>query len=688
MTEKYLKYIFLTASSILLIGMLLMSRKAGVTCDEVLHYNHSVSVYNYFATLGEDKSSIDTPVSHLQYYGQSYDNIVTILTEWLGIRDIYGFRNLMSTLAGWVAIMLTAFFAIWIEGYGAGLLVVILLALSPVFIGHSQNNLKDIPFALGYIASLFYMLKLLTSSKGFSRKNGIILVLSMAFCLSIRAGGLVLICYLFFFFIIINGLKLLRERKFDLRITGKQFFILTIISIIAVFLSTILWPYALQNPFTNIYRSYEVMAQYPDTFRQIFNGKVEWSDFMPWYYIPEFMMVTIPVIVLLGLILFLIFYKKTFPAWKSFVYGALIFSIIFPVLFVIWKKSNVYSAWRQFLFIYPGLVIISAIGFLHLFRQVKSKYLLWSLIILFSVLSVDPLRFMIFNPQYSYIYYNQLVGGIKGAYGRFEMDYYYVSLKEGSEWLKNYLDHNKKNQQVRVMANFSVQWFFRDHPEIKNGYMRFEERSMQDWDYAIITTRYIPPIKIIDKTWPPSDAIKVIYADEVPVCAVLERKSKDDYLGYKALEEGKPDEAIAFFRSALNKDDKDEMIYYNFASALMDTGQHEKADSVLKKCLELNPDFDLALMYLGNIALSENRTEDASVYYERLIKANRRYLDAYVGLSKLVVEKDVGRARKLLMSCLELDPQFKPAVIALADTYRKYDPEIAGRYDELARTLK
>ena len=62
--------------------MLLLSKNAGISCDEVLHYDHSVAVYNYFATHGEDQSALNTPVTNLKYYGQSYDNIVTILAKW------------------------------------------------------------------------------------------------------------------------------------------------------------------------------------------------------------------------------------------------------------------------------------------------------------------------------------------------------------------------------------------------------------------------------------------------------------------------------------------------------------------------------------------------------------------------------------------------------------------------------
>ena len=85
MKESVSRSIFFTSSAIILFLMLLASRDAGITCDEVLHYNQSVSVYNYFATKGMDTAVLNTPVTHLKYYGQSYDNFVTILTKWLKI---------------------------------------------------------------------------------------------------------------------------------------------------------------------------------------------------------------------------------------------------------------------------------------------------------------------------------------------------------------------------------------------------------------------------------------------------------------------------------------------------------------------------------------------------------------------------------------------------------------------------
>jgi hypothetical protein len=159
MDEKRLKLIF-RISALLLLGLMMLAvPKAGINCDEVLHYDHSVDVYNYFASGGLDTSALHTPVTHLQYYGQSYDNIVTFIIKWTGISDVYGFRHIMSTVAGWLAIIVTSLFAVWLSGYRAGLLTLFLFAISPTFLGHAQNNLKDIPFALAYISGISLHLK-------------------------------------------------------------------------------------------------------------------------------------------------------------------------------------------------------------------------------------------------------------------------------------------------------------------------------------------------------------------------------------------------------------------------------------------------------------------------------------------------------------------------------------------------
>ena len=688
MNEKRLKYIFILSSAFLLVLMLVLSKNAGISCDEVLHYDHSVSVYNYFASHGKDQSALNTPVTNLKYYGQSYDDIVTILGKWLKIENIYGFRHLMSSFAGWLAILVTALFAIWLTNYRAGILVLIMFAVSPTFIGHTQNNLKDIPFALAYISGTFFTLKFLVSGRKNSYCDMIFLTASIAFSISIRAGGLLLVCYLFFFFFIFYILKFIRERKIDIVEIRNKFLWIFCITIVSWFLSILLWPYALQGPVKNVIESYRVMAHFPSTFRQIFEGKVEWSDFMPWYYLPKSMLITIPIAVLTGVVLFCISGKFKLKSEKTLLFGMVIFSVLFPIIFVIWEKSNIYSSWRQFLFLYPAIVLLTSTGYLRFYEYLENRYLKWGMAAVLVLLSVHPLRFMSGNPQFYYLYYNQLTGSLKGAYSNYETDYYYVSQTDASKWLIDYLKKKDIQGKVKVKATYSVEWLFRKHPEIETSYFRYEERSQSDWDYAIVANRYISPYQLRKNIWPPANSIHIVYAGKIPVCAVIERKSKDDYSGYVALNEGKNREAIGYFEKALKVDDRDEMIFYNFAAALFNDGQYHKADSLLKKGLEINPDFEPILMYLGNIARSQKRADEAIGYYERVIGANRKYFEAYVAMSELLTDKDILRARKLLKTCLTMSPRYKPAIIALADTYRNSNPDIAKKYDELANTMK
>jgi len=688
MNETRLKYIFNFSSVFLLILMLILSKNAGITCDEVLHYEHSVSVYNYFASHGHDQSALNTPVTNLKYYGQSYDDLVTILIKWFKIDNVYGFRHIMSSIAGWLAILLTALFAVWLTDYKAGILVLVIFAVSPTFMGHTQNNLKDIPFALAYIASIFFLLRFLVSGRKNSYRDIILLTTSTAFSISIRAGGLLLICYMFFFLFIFYLIKYLRERKIDFTEIGKKFIWILCMSLISWLLSILLWPYALHGPVKNVIESYRVMAHFPSTFRQIFEGKVGWSDYMPWYYLSKSMLITIPIIVLAGLVLFAYSSGTKLNTGKKQLFGFVIFTVLFPLVFVVTEKSNTYSCWRQFLFLYPGIVILASIGFYHFFEYLKRRYLKWGLMVLMGILAIHPLKFMLNNPQFYYLYYNEFVGGLRGAYSNYETDYYYVSQTAASNWLIDYLKNKEPGMKIKIRATYSVEWLFRNNPEIETSYFRYEERSQYDWDYAIVANRYISPVHLRNNIWPPENSIHIIYADKVPVCAVLKRKSKDDFAGYVALNEGRSKDAIEYYQQALKIDDSDEMIFYNFAAALYNDGQFQKADSLLKAGLELNPDFEPILMYLGNIARSQNKEDEAIRYYERVIGANRKYFEAYVAMSEMLTGKDILRARKLLTKCLTMSPRYKPAIIALADTYRKTNPEIAKKYDDLAKAIR
>jgi len=311
MTNSRLKYTFYCIAVLLLLFMLKGGMDGGISGDEYLHYNQSVYVYDYFASHGKDTTALDTPITHLKYYGQSFDNLTTILVRWLNIDDLFLFRHLSCSLVGWLTVIVTAFFAVWLSGYGAGIIVILLFALSPTFMGHTQNNLKDIPFALSYIAAIFFSQKILFNQNKTRVSDALLLVASIAFSISIRPGGLLLICYLFFFLCLFYFYKHLKYNQFEPSIFKRKLTQIFLVSVAAWFLSILLWPYAQLNPILNVWKSYEVMTQFPTTLKQLFEGRIEWSDFMPWYYLPKYMIITIPLIIFAGLAAFVVLSKRS-----------------------------------------------------------------------------------------------------------------------------------------------------------------------------------------------------------------------------------------------------------------------------------------------------------------------------------------------------------------------------------------
>ena len=688
MNDRNLKIIFIFLAVAMLLAMLLISRDAGISGDEEVHYRHSEMVYNYFSSMGKDQSSLDTPKTHLQYYGQTFDNLVTVLIHWFGIEDIYGFRHLMCSFAGWLTIVATALFAAYFAGYGAAILVLLLFAVSPGFLGHSQNNLKDIPFALAYISSIYFSLKLVFSEKKPSNQTIILLILSIAFAIGIRAGGILVVFYLGFFMLLKTVLDWNESKELNRTLLKKQLLLFFGISVAGYLLGLITWPYALQNPILNPWKSYQVMTHFPTTIRQIFEGRFEWSDFHPWYYLPKYMAITIPLVVFSGITAFLLNGRKNYSSNQQIQLLLLGFTILFPLIFVLLKQSNLYGSWRHFLFVYPGIILISGLGIHAFLVRFKQRIIRIPAILLLAVLILHPIRFMAANHPFYYLYYNQLTGGLKGACGNYETDYYYHTMRQGSEWLQEYLKNKPDTGKIVVGGNFPSQWYFRKNNRVKFVYFPYQDRSKFDWDYAIIANSYILPFQLKNNFWPPANTIHTIFADGVPVCTVIERLTKNDFRGIQELKRGDYIKSALLFQNALQVDIQNELIFYKFAESLSNAGQDEQAEQQLKKCLDINPDYEQALGFLGDLALKKGIVEDAASYYQKAIQSNRKYFAVYPKLAGIYTETNVSEARKVLRDCLKLNSKYKPALEALAETYRKTDSAIARKYDEIIDKLK
>jgi hypothetical protein len=122
-------------------------------------------------------------------------------------------------------------------------------------------------------------------------------------------------------------------------------------------------------------------------------------------------------------------------------YAVLVQAAFLPVLASVIFRPVAYNGMRHFLFVLPPLVVLAAIGIDHLFAllQQKSRQVALALAGLLALIGARQAAIMVELHPDEYVYYNSLVGGVAGAAGRFDLDYWGDSLAEASRDLAAYV---------------------------------------------------------------------------------------------------------------------------------------------------------------------------------------------------------------------------------------------------------
>lgn len=658
-----LKLIF-TAISILSFFILpYISYNAGISGDEEKHYNQAVKVYNYFETSGKDTSSLTDEKYKLNYYGQSFDLFTYVVIKKLKIEKVYEARHVMNGFVGAATIFCSGLLARLLFGNLAGIFTMLLLFFSPGFLGHSMNNPLDVPFAFGYVFTLLQLARFLKRLPEINYGIAVLISLGIAFTISIRVGGLVLIPYIFMF----SGIFLLFTempwKSFTMpwmRLAGKGILVLGGISLAGYFISILPWPYALQKPMKNPFEAMKIMENITVALRVMFDGKIIWSDSLPASYIPKSIILSIPLLVLGGFLLPIAFIRKNRNAfWVFFLF----FAVIFPVAFIIYKESNVYGAWRHLLFIYPPMVVLAGIGMQSLYQLWSNKWIKMALLLIFAAAMINPVSHIFRNYPNQYIYFNEIAGGVKKAYKKYETDYYMVSLKPGTQWIKDNILNSvtaDPANPVRIISNAPadiMNYYFRDQKDkVKLLYTRYYDRGLYDWDYAVFFCNYIDPYQITHNIWPPKNTIHTITLDGVKICAVVKRENKDDNKGFELLNKSIKsrnradlDESIRLLENAISIDKNNEITYLNLAQAYILREEFDTARKKLAELLTIYPNYEKALNLIGYAYLNEGEIHNDKMKIERAIsifndvlKINYKFASAYhnLGLAFMIKQDD------------------------------------------------
>lgn len=682
------RYAFLILALLGFFHITSTSQNAGISGDEFIQHEYGKVIANYhlqkigsgididtmdlkgqkmntiaskYDDMGADIATLEDPDKLMHLYGSSFDTFTSLLIHWLDVEDYMEFRHWWNAVFGWLIFLYGALIVRRLTGgswiwASVGFL---LLYFTPRIFGEGLNNPKDIPFALGYIMTLYYALKLYHSYPSFRAWDLIGFLFGLKLGISIRIGGLLFIgvagVYMglkYIEFIGWNAFRSIKWKGLTKWITG---FALT--SLIAYIAAIYWWPYGWASPIENPMNALKSFTDFQVSLRQLFEGKLYDSDQLPPYYLSKYILITLPIGVLAGWILYLIgtWIKKKDYNNEEFI---ILFAAVFPIAYIYIQGSSVYGGLRHILFTLPGFIIIGILGYYKLAKWTKLKPAIAAGIAL--VPTILPASFILKNSNLSYVYFNELIGGVSGAYGDYELDYYLASLKPCSDYLAD--EVLSKNPDSTIYINSygmdQVKYYLRNYPNAKVGFTRFDDRSEKKWDYTVFYNAYMDQNRLKNGYYPPTGTVFAPMVDGKALGCVVKRPSSLDFEGITALrKENNPIQAISKLKAYTALDSISAEAWFYLGNAYAVTGQDDSAGYYLAKSLHIYPEFSQALFTKYQLEIRNKRYDDAVAVMQKYINARPKDPDGYimVGQAQLYA-KNYDLARTSVVKAIKFNP--------------------------------
>jgi len=609
--------------------ILVTFRDYGINPDEENHLHYGFSVINWYLSGFEDRRMFSTTNTWL--YGGFFDTFSSLVGLFSPLED-FETRHLCTSFMGMLGVVAAYRIGCLFGNKWIGVLAALFLILTPRYYGHVFNNHKDIPFAVLYLWSVYWQLKVLRAMPqapwSWTIAAGIITGLAMG----IRVGGVMLLCFAGLFWFI-------KSAK-----TNAKRFILQWCTTCAVAYITMLlfWPWAQLKPFLHPWQALTAFSKFSHVSTDmLFDGQYLSITEIPWYYAPKWLVLALPEFVLLGLIagiIFAVLHWRTTNHSHILNIALLTTSSLAPLLYVVGSNTPLYDGVRHILFIILPLVVLSALGVYALTQREKRLRLIalcfvGGLILrtLWEMISLHPNQYVYFNPIFA--------GGIEQASNHYVTDYWNNSYKQGAKWLSEHATV-QADRKIRVHSFPSSTVYLLD-PD------RFE-MVPNPWnaDYILTTTRY-DQHRVVS-----GEILHIVKARTVPLLYII-----------------RPDQAHQ--NDALFAGESAQRFLY-LGVLYQSNGQTQNAQTTKEKGLQLDPENTTIHINLGELFLDANEPQKAYLHFQKAydyIYNNARYIHKMGMCFEHMNQPE--EAKKSYTRAVELNPYFNPARRSLGDLLNK-----------------
>jgi Dolichyl-phosphate-mannose-protein mannosyltransferase len=474
---------WLLLTALIALALLTFSDYA-ISNDEGLQHRYGELIVDYYRSGMTDRSVFE--YKNLYLYGGLFDTIAVLLGRIIPA-DVFAIRHVMCAITG-----IGGLAAVWatgrlVAGPRAGLLALAALAVCGPWFGSMFNHTKDIPFAAAMMGATYFLIR---ASRDLPRPRLTDLALFgllLGAALGQRALGLLLVFY------VPIAIALYVPAPVTVSTTTRFVFRSLLLFVPALALGYLImlaaWPWAALNLFNPV-RGLFAFAQFQYPIETLLAGQTFLMAEVPRWYIPAYLAIKLPLIVLLGAGIAMLAAAAAFLQQRSREIAFVAFTAAFPVACQVITHGPSFSGLRHFLFVLPPIAVLAGIGFDATLAWLEARRKAFAIAAATAVtlaLAWPASQLVRLHPFES-LYFNELVGGLNGASTRYDTDYWVNSMHEMVAGLETYLDR-ERGQQPRqyYVAVCGERLPFEKEAEARNSRLRWAEGD-QPADFFIAPT--------------------------------------------------------------------------------------------------------------------------------------------------------------------------------------------------------
>lgn len=438
--------------AILVVLALTTFHSYAISNDEEVQQHYGELIIAYYRS-----GFVDQAVFHyvnLYLYGGLFDIVAVLLQHVVTFVDAYDLRHILCALTGIAGIAATSATARMIGGPRAGAIAAVALAICGPWYGAMFNHTKDIPFAAAMMGATYFLVRAARDLPRPQRRHIVGFGLLLGAALGIRVLGLLLIGYAAV--VIAMGVARNGYLARGARREGLRFFAQSAISFAPAFavgylIMVVAWPWSALSPLNPI-RGLIDFGHFHYQIQTVLDGKVYEMGDVPRWYVPVYLAIKLPLVMLFGtgiaaLVTVLPWVRSSEERARRSEIALLVFIALFPVICEVVDRGPAFTGMRHFLFVVPVVAALTGIGSDVVLNWLEGRWralAAGAFAALWAALAWNALTLVQLHPD-EYLYYNPLVGGLKGAARLYATDYWVNIMPEAVKDLEAFVTRLDKN---------------------------------------------------------------------------------------------------------------------------------------------------------------------------------------------------------------------------------------------------